>query len=277
MPRLPRPAHRSFAARSLARAAAASLVGVVVMGCQPSTPAGAQKQLDDATAAFASKDYPRAIREADAVIAATPTGPAAVDAYYIKGRALEDTVSKGNAEAAANLNAARQAYTQALAAGPNPQQEGLIRASLADVCYWQDDYATAADEGRKAEPLLKAPGQKAWVLYRLGLSLQRQGRFVEADQTFNKVIATYPNTEQARRAEARKEMRAFVVQLATFSGRAGADKLSADIRKAGLTPQVLVDPQGRHVVSVGPLVSYDEARGVKAKFAAQYPDAVIIP
>ena len=88
------------------------------------------------------------------------------------------------AEAQGRLQQARLAYIDALKVGTESRGlEGLIRASLADVAFWQEDYATAADQGRAAYPLLEDPTVRAMALYRSGLSYQRMGRFDDADRT----------------------------------------------------------------------------------------------
>lgn len=250
----------------------------ILVGCaNPNRGAAGGDALARASAALQAQRYDDAIRFADAVLDMYRTGPRAAEAHYLRGRALEDRPSESQEQARAALAAARNAYNASLSAGPDRGLEPLVRASLADVAFWQEDYATAADQGRRAATLLPSGTLRAGVLYRVGVAQQRLGQFDLADRTFAELRDREPTSELGRQAAERIGRRSFVVQLGTFAQAGGADQLVSQITSAGLVPLRVIDAQGRHVVSVGPLASYRDAQQVRARFQSQYPDALIIP
>jgi cell division septation protein DedD len=115
------------------------------------------------------------------------------------------------------------------------------------------------------------------VLYRAGLSQQRSGNFAEADKTFAAVQQQFPNTEPARRAAAHQGARGFHVQVGVFATPANADATLASLRTDGVIGMRLTDPAGRNVVRIGPAPTYEQAKALKTRLAAKYPDAIIIP
>ena len=67
------------------------------------------------------------------------------------------------------------------------------------------------------------------------------------------------------------------MQLATFNTPAGADKAVESFRTSGVVISHHTDPAGHTIVDVGPFSTYDSAKAAKERFAAQYPDALIVP
>jgi cell division septation protein DedD len=186
--------------------------------------------------------------------------------------------NKGDITAAkSNLQAARDAYNAALGASPAPNVEGNIRAGIANVAYFQEDYSTAVAQWTAANEKITEPQTKAWVLYRVGLSHQRYGNFIEADRTFAAVQQQFPGTEPARRAAAHQGARGFHVQVGVFGAPANADGAVTDLRKEGVIALTVADPAGRHIVRVGPVPTYEQAKALKTRLAGKYPDAIIIP
>jgi len=238
----------------------------------------AKGQLDPGYADLESRNYDAAIEKADAFLAANASGgTGSAEALYLRGRALEQKVAANPHESRQNLQSARSAYVDALSRDPSPALEGRIRASLANVAYFQDDYATALDQWSAAYDKLDVPETRAWVLYRIGVSHQRLGHFKQADKTFAAVIKEYPSTLPAQRAKEHQGATGFVVQVGTFNSAAGADRATEAVRKQGVTPVRATDTQGRHLVRVGPLKTYAQAQSIKSKFVESYPDALIIP
>jgi tetratricopeptide (TPR) repeat protein len=248
----------------------------------PLKPKEAEQVVNDASAAFDRKQFDQAMAGADRILAANPQGPGAAEAQYLRGRVFEvRALEAGNAgeyaAAKAALQSARDAYNAALSLAPAPVLEGSIRAQIANVAYHQDDYATAIAQGTAAYQKIAEPNAKAWVLYRVGLSQQRFGSFPEADRTFAAVQQEFPNTEQARRAAAHQGARGFHVQVGTFSAPTNADGAVSELRSQGVIGLSLPNANGQHVVRVGPVQTYEQAKALKARVAGRYPDAVIIP
>ena len=249
---------------------------------RPLKPAEVQPVINAAYASFNQRRYDEAMSSADRVLAGNPNGPGAAEAHYLRGRVLEERAKAAEAAkdipgARAALQAAREAYNAALAAKPAPAVEGNTRAGIANVAYFQEDYATAIAQGTAAQEKITDPQVKAWVLYRVGLSQQRFGSFPEADRTFAMVEQQFPNTDQARRSAAHRGVNGFYVQVGTYESPTNADNALAGLRAEGVIGMRLTDPNGRNVVRVGPMRTYDEAKKVRARVAGKHPDALIIP
>lgn len=240
-----------------------------------------EQAVQSAVTALEGRRYGEALAAADRVLASNPQGPGAAESHYVRGRVFEQrSIDSGNKDipaAKAAQQSARNAYNAALTNTPSPALEANIRAGIANVAYYQEDYATAIAQGTSAYQKLTLPDPKAWVLYRVGLSQQRFGSFPEADRTFAAVQQEFPNTEQARRADAHQGARGFHVQVGTFSSQPNADGALAELRSQGVIGLSLPNANGQHVVRVGPVPNYDQAKALKARVAGKYPDAMIIP
>ena len=269
-------------AASAGAAAGAANGGRRVKPQAPLKPKEVKAALDAAYAAFDRRQYAEALAGAERVLAANPQGAGAAEAQYVRGRVFEQRAidaahAKDIPAAKSSLQAAREAYNAALTLRPAPALEGNIRAGVANVAYYQEDYATAIAQWSAAVDKIAEPQSKGWALYRVGLSQQRFGNFPEADRTFAAVQQQFPNTEQARRAAAHQGARGFHVQVGTFSSPANADGALAELRAQGVIGLSLANANGQHVVRVGPVQTYDQAKALRARVAGKYPDAIIIP
>ncbi|MBC7785827.1 MAG: SPOR domain-containing protein [Burkholderiales bacterium] len=253
----------------------APLIAGICAGC---TTEPISIDLERSRAALAMNEYADAQAAAETYLAGDPSGPRAAEANYLKGRALEDRTAATADEARDNLQGARTAYVAALTAGTQDRAlEGLIRASLADVAYWQEDFAVAAEQGNAAYGLLSDDDARAWTLYRTGVAQQRMGSFEEADKSLNAVQTQHPGSEPASRARPRTGVRAFSVQAATFAQASIADSAIASLTQQGFSVTKRLNDSGKTVIMVGPYQSYAQASGVRTRLAAKYPDAMIVP
>lgn len=250
------------------------LLPVAGVGCQQNQP----ETLRLGYVALNNRDFDRALELADEQIRRSPTGPDAAGAYYLRGRALEQRAANTPEESARRWALARAAYTQALALDPKPQLRAYSRASLGNVAFFQDDYATSAEMFRLAYGELDNDDSRAWALYRAGLSYQRLGRFEDADRFFTEVIRRYPGGIQARRAEENRGARAFFIRLATFNDAPRAEAAAADLRRQGFTGiSTLRDARGLFILRVGPYATYPNARDARLLVLSRFPDALIMP
>ncbi|MGB7159728.1 MAG: SPOR domain-containing protein [Tepidisphaeraceae bacterium] len=250
------------------------LVAIAAPGCSNKA---AETELSAGFQSLEQKHYDRAIAQADAFLAKEPTGAGSAEALYLRGRAFEGKTAANPHEAKANLQSARSSYVEALNRKPPTQLEARIRSSLANVAYFQDDYATALTQWQAALPRMENADTRAWTIYRIGLCQQRLGQFEQADQTFAAVQKQQPGTEPARRAAQHAGARSFFVQLATFKSAANADQASAALRREGVEPVREANAQGFQLLRVGPVKSYAQAVSLKTKYADRYPDAIILP
>ena len=225
-----------------------------------------------------ARDYTGTLTSADAAIAKDPAGPNTAKAYYLKGQAIEKLSSNTPAEAKDKLQQARTAYIAALKAdGSHGPLEGIIRASLANVSYWQEDYTTAAQQGLAAAPLLVDPTDAAWTLYRAGLSQQRLGQFSAADKSFALAIARGPGTDPAIRAQSHKGIRGFNVRI-LFDGEASAVAATKDFAQRRLLVVRKNKTQGAEVeLLVGNFGNYAAALTTRQQLLNLYPNAVVVP
>jgi tetratricopeptide (TPR) repeat protein len=254
------------------------LVFAALAGCAatPST----RTTLNEGYGALRQNQLDQAQAAADKVLAADASGRGAADALYLRGRVFEERAreAEGNPkEVIALLNEARSSYVRALALRPETKLDAGIRTQLANVAYFQEDFATAAREWEAAYPNLASPSDQAWALYRCGLSRQRLGKFQEADAVFAAVQQHYPGTDPAKRAAQRAGARSFNVQVGIFSDAANARKLIEALRAQGYNPQRSNDPAGKQIIAVGPVPTYEQAKVLQSRLAGQYPGTIILP
>jgi tetratricopeptide (TPR) repeat protein len=255
-------------------------------GCAPKdTGAGARgtasrrAELAGGYQAFEQRRYDDAIQSADRVLAEDSTGPGSAEALYLQGRVHEQRAkdAKDVTEAKNNLREAQGLYMRVLSMAPLQPLDAYAHAGLANVSYFLEDYPTAAREWAAAYPNINEPDAKAWVAYRAGLSEQRRGNFAAADQHFAEVQRQFPNSEQARRAATHQGAKSFHVQVGIFTTAANAQNAVAKLKSQGFSPVRSSDPQGRQIIGVGPIPSYQQAKAMRDRLAGQYPGAAIVP
>ncbi len=236
-----------------------------------------RKRLEDGKLALEQNQFDKALSVSDAIINSDAERGDVAAAHYLHGRAIEQRVKADPAAAQNDLSVARTDYNRALQLGPTKKLEGYIRASLANVDYFQDMYPDALGQWSAAYELLVEPDLKAWTLYRMGLCQQRMGRFADADRTFLQVQSRFAGSEQATRAHDRQGVNGFFVQLATFNNSKDADAAVAEVKQQGFTPVRSTDARGLATLRIGPVRTYMEAMQIKQRFAAKYPYAIILP
>jgi tetratricopeptide (TPR) repeat protein len=219
-----------------------------------------------------------AMTAADQVLAASPKETLPAEAHYLRGRVFEERAVAG-ISVASNLQSARSEYITALGLPHKPDLEGRIRAGAANVAFSQDDYVTAIQQWTSALDKLEKPQDKLQCYYKMGRAAQRLGRWEDADKYFAVVQESAEGSELAIKASQLSGAKGFVVQLATFADARQADVALADLRRQGIIAQNVIDPADRskHLLRVGPMGTYAEAKGLKARFAVVYPNSVILP
>lgn len=252
------------------------------VGCASKDPKAARSRKEELTGGYQALEqrrYDDAMQAAERVLSEDSVGPGTAEALYLQGRVYEQKSidAPGQSQARELLRSARSTYQRALATKPPQPLEAYLRAGVANASYFLEDYATAAREWAAAYPQINEPQAKAWILYRAGLSEQRQGRFAEADRYFAEVQQLFPGSEQAKRAGAHQGAAGFYVQVGSFANNANADHAAGLLKARGMSAVKATDPSGRQTIAVGPVPNYQQARSLKDRLAAQYPDAVIIP
>jgi len=153
LPPRPTPVIR-IVARRTARACGATLLSLSVITAGCASNKSAKNELAAGYQSLDQHKYDQAIQQADAFLAKNPTGAGSAEALYLRGRAFEQKQAANPHESKTNLQAARSSYVEALNRRPNTQLETHIRTSLANVAYFQDDYATALAQFNAALPRL---------------------------------------------------------------------------------------------------------------------------
>ena len=246
----------------------------LVAGCQPMQ----SDNLRNGYAALQDQNYDSALALAAQELRASPNGPAAAEAYYLRGRALEQRPAATPADSARKWAAARTAYEQALAFKPAPLLQAYIRASLGNVAFFQDDYATSAESFRLAYADLNTDDARAWALYRAALSYQRLGQFNTADNFFAETAKRYPGTLQAQRAAENRGARAFHIRLSAFSDEPRANSAADALRRQGFSGiSILRDARGKYIVRLGPYASHPAAQSARRQLQQRFSDALIMP
>ena len=259
--------------------------GIAAAGCAPSARNTAQsrQELSAGYQALGNQDYDGAMSHAEQFLRDHPNGgPGTAEALYLEGRVYEQRAASddaaGRAAAAkSDLQYARDTYDRALALKPSPNVAGLLHAGVANVAYFQEDYPTAMSEWALAYPNLQQPDSRAWVLYRIGVSQQRLGRFDQADRSFDSVRQLYPGTVPAERAGQHRGARGFYVQVGAYSASGNADKAVASLQAQGFRATRAAQPAGRQAVRVGPAYTYAEAKTLQSRLMSAYPGAIIEP
>src|SRR6266566_3763466 len=256
----------------------AAVLALFVAGGLGCASAKDQQNLREGYSALDQKNYEKAIAAGDDYLQKYPSGNGAAEAAYLRGRGFEQRTKGSDAESMANLREARGSYEKALTLMPSKQLEGYIRTSLGNVAYWMNDFGAAEVNWNAAYDKLDPGDLKAWVLYRIGLSQQRLGKWEAADETFAQVEKQFPRSEQAARAASHQGARAFYVQVAAFSSPQPAESLVKTLRGQGYpVGRFEKKEKGLQLVMAGPLKRYEEAVAMRNRLGGQYRDAVIVP
>src|SRR4051794_5927809 len=224
-------------------------------------------------------NYAEVAAAADQYLMENPNGPAAADALYLRGRAMEEKGQRDPASPAADFADAYNYYSQAASRNPRPALEGLIHAGLGNVLYFQDRYTQSMMELTTSYDRLEKPEDKAWAMYRIALCQQRLGKWDQADRNFALVQQEFPGSVQAQRAREHQGAKAFWVQVGAYASPQQAEAVVADLKKTGLAAARFAEPTGKgtQFVRVGPMPSYEQAQGAKKRVERKYVGAMIYP
>ncbi|HUU59920.1 MAG TPA: SPOR domain-containing protein [Phycisphaerae bacterium] len=156
-----------------------------------------------------------------------------------------------------------------------------IRASslivLGDVGYDTGDMPLAEQNYREAlalAPQASAPAD--YVLLRLGVVLQRRGKWDEADRQFDRLDYVFPGSDLSRLAARKVRATAWTVQVGAYQRRAGAEAGAAKFRAQRFTPEIRPARNGGQpffVVCVGRFRTYDGATQALKDLQQLQPDA----
>ena len=258
--------------RAMRNALAIVLTAAAVVGCngpKKLTPEG-ERLLQQGKDAFDRGDDAAAIARMDRFVTDN-VGMVGVDqAYYYRGRAKYR--GKDLPGAAADMD-------QAVARTEDDGLRASARIVLGDIAYDRGQMASAAESYGQALdeiPLGKKPADHA--LFRLGCTLQRQGKWVQADLRFDRLIYLFPKSKVAALAGRRIRGVAWTVQVGAYRKKSRADQAAAALRADRLAAEVrpiLQEGRPLFLVQAGRFQGYDQAAARLPELRRLHPDAFV--
>jgi outer membrane protein assembly factor BamD (BamD/ComL family) len=239
-------------------------------GCNGQLSPEAQKLLAAGKLAYKNGDDVNAVRNMELFLKDNVRSKQADEAFYCRGLAKYRM---------GNLAGAKADLQEALdRAGSKPVKIASILA-LGDLAYDTND--TTVSEKMYQDVLKeidrdKKPADQA--SYRLGCTLQRQGRWTEADSYFDRVMFLFDGTELARRSAQHVRCRAWTIQAGAYGEASRADAVVGDLTSKKLPAErrmYLRDGKPIFLVSVGRYPTFKQAEADLPKVKHYYADAFI--
>lgn len=259
-------------ARNVKPAAAALVVAFcsMLLGCAPEMPPQARELLNSGIDAYHAGNHDLARARMDEFISEYPRVRGVEEAYYLRGMAHY----RGK-----RIDEARRDLVRAADGADDKFLRARALVALGNIAYETDEMARAENFYRDALDDLEGDRPPAdQALYRLGCVLQRQGRWREADQQFNRLIYVFGDSQFPSSAERRVHARAWTVQAGAFENRSHALALVEKLRGHGLDAQslpLLADKGPRFVVLVGRHASYEAADVAAGDVRRHEPQAFV--
>ncbi len=250
---------------------------VLVLGCEIAgcigLPPDAREQLLDATREYDQGHHRSAERKLSTLILAHGDKSEIAEAYYVRGLCNLRLRCR---------DAARNDFSRALEGSTRGDLKARAHACLGSLACDDEDYLGAighyevAVEGLPNEPPLDE------IFYRLGVALQRVGRWRDAREVLPKVWWSFPGSsvEAAARRRFNWPFEYFVIQCGAFERVGGAENLIRRLSQHGLKARRRCDFRQDnvvYVVQVGQYRDYASARGDLQRVRDVTADAFIMP
>lgn len=241
-------------------------------GCA-TLPAGAVRNIDQATSLYRSGRYAEAQHLLDQVTSQHPKARGVGEAYYVRGLCRLKQNQKEQA---------RSDFKSALATSDRPELSGRVNAQLGHLCYLDSDYAQAVTYYERAVNDLPDEPPADEVYFRYGDSLQRTGQWKKARTVLPKVWQLFSGSRMetyARRKFAWPHDY-FAIQCGAFRSVARANELAHQLRGQGLSAAVQLNAgssSAMHTVYVGSFSRYADAERELSRVRAVVGDAIIVP
>ena len=245
-------------------------LGVLLAGCGGQLDPEAKKLLSDARDAYRQDDPGRTVTLADQFLQRHPGSVAADEALYLRGMAnyrLRD------------LDAAVADFKEAIEETKKDSVRRVAMTQLAEIAFLRGNLDQA--EAYATDALIytrpsESPADKAF--YRLGCVLQRQGRWLEADEKFGKVTFWFADSELAKLAGRRISARGWTVRAGTYQTRRYAQAAIRELRDKGLSPVVRAEVRNHqlvYLVEVGRFGTWEQAMRQLAAVRTHQDDAYV--
>lgn len=248
------------------------LAFVCFLGCNGALSPQAGQLLSSGYAAYNNGDDQAAVNRMDSFLQANARSRRADEAYYLRGLAryrLKD------------LPGAKADLDEALGRTQRKDLRARTLLALGDLAYQSDQMALAENMYRRASADLKR-GEKAsgQAHYQLGVVLQRQGRWNDADLQFDRVIYLFEGSQRAGLAERRVRCVAWTIQVGAFRNKKLADAAAERLRAENLPANVkclLSGGQPMFMVQVRRYPTYEQAAVALPGLKRHKSDAFVIP
>jgi TolA-binding protein len=219
-------------------------------------------------------DDARTIAQMNAFIAEHGRSDRADEAYYLRG--LAKYRQKDIAGAKVDLQTAMDR------APKRGELTGKAAIALGDIGYDTGDLDLADRMYRQSlEDLNQQTTKPAdHAMYRLGCTLQRQGRWQEADAYFDRVSYQFRGADVANQAARRVRCTAWTVQAGSYKTKANADVKCGELQRNRLPATVKMIPTDAgplYIVAVGTYRREEEAAAELEVVRRFVSGAIVVP
>lgn len=230
-------------------------------------------QVVEADKSYRNNDYRGAEARLEPVLRDFPNHAESAEAYYI--RALARVRMQRIPDAVADLEKAVKLSNRA-------DLTGRANAALGGLYHDQGRYEPAAAALAQALRDLPEKPPADEVRYRLGVCLQRQGKWADARSAYSTLMHQFPGSRYAE--DARRgfswEHSFFSIQCGAFVNQSQAENLLRKVRSA--TSEVWVEPEARfgrplHVVYAGKYATFAQAQDGLGAVRRAVPGAFVVP
>jgi len=262
-------------------------VGIVLlasaMGCQRSASRAGLEQLNLAHQQYDGGRYNLAIQSTTAFLRREGRCREAGEAYYLRGLAYRQL---GTGESGANREErdrkAHRDFLDAIDHSKDVYIQSLAHVALGHMRFENTpaEPQKAIDHYRKALEHLKEPAVRDVVLYRLGVALQRNGQWDQANDTYSTLMADYPTSAFTARAREHFGATCWRMQWGAFSQLSAAQMLIVDLQRQNIEADwqaATVDQKLLYKVRSGRYNTYRLAEQAAAAARLIEPQLMLVP
>lgn len=213
-----------------------------------------QRKLEAAQADYKADKNREVVRYANEILRTETRGEGAMQAHYLRGMALYRLKE---------YPSAREDLQRVYARTRNVDLRIKATDTLGELAYLRGDLneadrllAEVVDQTREGD----RPADHA--RFRRGCIRQRQGKWIEADVEFEKVIHQFPNTSVARKAAQKARGRSWTIQVGSFDSKNNAGATATKFQQAGMRTYiepVMQDGKLKFLLQVGRWGKYEPA------------------
>jgi tetratricopeptide (TPR) repeat protein len=239
-------------------------------GCASANTAD-REAFDAGYAAFEAGRWQDAVDGFTRYLRSDPTSADRGEVYYYRGEALVRLERRAEA---------KTDFVRAIGAEARPPIDQFARVAIGNLYYEEGSDAKAIEHYAK---IIRHPDKDLpvpTVLLRMGVSLQRLGKWALADRYLGHLIQHYSETAAAKQAIRRLHADAFRVQTGAFASMTTASREAQRIRAAGFETRLgRISRGGRtlHTVQVGRANTYVEAAAFAQRVRQAGFDTLIVP